>query len=1036
MKQRFSALDIAAIAAELREQVVGCRLNNFYDLNARTFLLKFGKQVCVESNKYFFTNPLKDAKYSIVIESGFRAHLTKFDRENAPLSGFVTKLRKHIKSRRLTGVSQLGTDRVLVFTFGGGANDQDPDWTYYLVCEFFAAGNVLLLDGHYKILSLLRVVTFDKDQVYAVGQKYNLDKNNLVNDNKSQSTIPHMTAERLNILLDEISTAYASPTSINEPLPDQQLSSSTKPIKVPKPVSLRKALTIRLGESGNALIEHCLRRSKLDPLFPASQLCADETKKNDLLAAFQEADSILAAVNKPPVKGYIFSLEQALTNAADPQHPEESTTLYEDFHPFQPLQLVQANRKCMEFPTYNECVDEFFSSIEAQKLKKRAHDRLATAERRLESAKEDQARKLQSLQDAQATCALRAQAIEMNPELVEAIISYINSLLNQGMDWLDIEKLIQSQKRRSPVAAAIQIPLKLIKNAVTVFLPNPESVDNSDESSETSDDDLDDSDDDNKVKEGKVSSKFIAVELDLSLGAFANARKQYELRREALIKETKTAEAASKALKSTQRKIEQDLKRSTTADTQRILLGRKTFFFEKFHWFISSEGYLVLGGRDAQQNELLFQKYCNTGDIFVCADLPKSSIIIVKNKNPHDPIPPNTLQQAGSLALASSKAWDSKTVISAWWVRIDEVSKLAPTGEILPTGSFAIRAKKNYLPPTVLIMGYGILWQLDEKSSERRKARRLEMEVVETQGKVSELKMEGTSVTSEDNIQDVVSEVSYNEDTNNQSTPDTTGSDIHIVSEKRGKKGSKVITAKKVSAKERREARRARRQTALEESLKAPISIEDATDPQTILAILKQKKAKKKHAAREMEISSQIPSNDSSNVQTPTAESEIEEDGVSEPISAEVIEDQSRNSEAENEKGLSTEQRDEKKHAKVESFQRQEMPRSLFEEIFFAIDSLTPNPQQQDTVINAVPTFAPYNAMTKFNQKVKVMPGTGKVGKAARESIAYFMKKLPKSSKEAAYLENLKDGEIVAPISVSRLKMVFGSSGNTKKSKK
>lgn len=36
---------------------------------------------------------------------------------------------------------------------------------------------------------------------------------------------------------------------------------------------------------------------------------------------------------------------------------------------------------------------------------------------------------------------------------------------------------------------------------------------------------------------------------------------------------------------------------------------RKPYWFERFHWFVSSENYLVLSGRDAQQNELLVKRY-------------------------------------------------------------------------------------------------------------------------------------------------------------------------------------------------------------------------------------------------------------------------------------------------------------------------------------------------------------------------------------------------------------------------------------------
>ena len=44
---------------------------------------------------------------------------------------------------------------------------------------------------------------------------------------------------------------------------------------------------------------------------------------------------------------------------------------------------------------------------------------------------------------------------------------------------------------------------------------------------------------------------------------------------------------------------------------------RKPYWFERFNWFISGENYLVLSGRDAQQNELLVKRYlrCDGGRI-------------------------------------------------------------------------------------------------------------------------------------------------------------------------------------------------------------------------------------------------------------------------------------------------------------------------------------------------------------------------------------------------------------------------------------
>lgn len=69
-----------------------------------------------------------------------------------------------------------------------------------------------------------------------------------------------------------------------------------------------------------------------------------------------------------------------------------------------------------------------------------------------------------------------------------------------------------------------------------------------------------------------------------------------------------------------------------------------------------------------------------------------------------------------SMQVCHSQAWDSKIVTSAWWVYPHQVTKTAPTGEYLTVGSFMIRGKKNFLPPAPLIMGFGLLFRLDESS--------------------------------------------------------------------------------------------------------------------------------------------------------------------------------------------------------------------------------------------------------------------------------------------------------------------------------
>jgi len=110
------------VTHELRESLVGLRLANIYDLSSKILLLKFAKP---------------ENKQQLVIDSGFRCHLTDFARTTTSVpSGFVARLRKLLKTRRVTGVSQVGTDRIIEFRFSDGL--------YRLFLEFFSVSTLSL----------------------------------------------------------------------------------------------------------------------------------------------------------------------------------------------------------------------------------------------------------------------------------------------------------------------------------------------------------------------------------------------------------------------------------------------------------------------------------------------------------------------------------------------------------------------------------------------------------------------------------------------------------------------------------------------------------------------------------------------------------------------------------------------------------------------------------------------------------------------------------------------------------------------------
>lgn len=124
------------------------------------------------------------------------------------------------------------------------------------------------------------------------------------------------------------------------------------------------------------------------------------------------------------------------------------------------------------------------------------------------------------------------------------------------------------------------------------------------------------------------------------------------------------------------------------------------------------------------QSELLYRRYLSKGDIFIHADLEGALPMVVKNRigNSDAPISPSTLSQAGNMCVATSTAWDSKAVMSAWWVHAHQVVKTAQVGGgILPTGRFEVKGEKNFLAPSQLVLGFAVLWQVSQGSVKNHK---------------------------------------------------------------------------------------------------------------------------------------------------------------------------------------------------------------------------------------------------------------------------------------------------------------------------
>ncbi len=94
---------------------------------------------------------------------------------------------------------------------------------------------------------------------------------------------------------------------------------------------------------------------------------------------------------------------------------------------------------------------------------------------------------------------------------------------------------------------------------------------------------------------------------------------------------------------------------------------RKPLWFEKFNWFLTSENFLVLSGRDAQQNELLVKRYLRKDDLYVHADLHGAATTILRNEAPGTPgMLPCMLFLGSSLPGSECQADCRLSKVSSW----------------------------------------------------------------------------------------------------------------------------------------------------------------------------------------------------------------------------------------------------------------------------------------------------------------------------------------------------------------------------------
>ena len=200
----------------------------------------------------------------------------------------------------------------------------------------------------------------------------------------------------------------------------------------------------------------------------------------------------------------------------------------------------------------------------------------------------------------------------------------------------------------------------------------------------------------------KVEDAKIKVDLESSLPTIASK----------LFNESKKQKSAigaiQKLIKKTEKELEKTIEEGENAK-QVVTYSevRKKNWFERYRWFFTSDGFLVVGGRDSSSNSAVIRKHLEKDDKVFHGEIYGSPFFLLKDDGSSMA---SSLNEVAHATVCFSRAWkESMYGTNAYWVNPDQVKKGAPSGQSMGKGSFMIEGQRNFVKISTLKMCVAIV---------------------------------------------------------------------------------------------------------------------------------------------------------------------------------------------------------------------------------------------------------------------------------------------------------------------------------------
>jgi predicted ribosome quality control (RQC) complex YloA/Tae2 family protein len=340
-------------------------------------------------------------------------------------------------------------------------------------------------------------------------------------------------------------------------------------------------------------------------------------------------------------------------------------------HDVLPFELSQYEKNAKKyFGAFNDALDEYFSpgtgkkgELKEEKKEGKKAEKTGLYEYRMQK----QMQALGKFRDEEEKLVRKGELVYAHYQMCDGILKTIREARDKGYSWDEIKTKLKSSDK--PEARAIK-SIDTGRGIITVTLDNED------------------------------------VELDIRLSVHQNSQIYYDRAKKLSAKIKGALEAIEETKKLSEKEEAPEARKKPEKPKQK--------WFEQFRWFISSDGFLVIGGRDAQSNEDIVKKYLEKRDIFFHAHVSGSPAVVIKTEGKE--VPETTLIEAAQFTVSYSGIWKSGQASGdVYWVLPEQVSKTPESGEYVPKGAFVIRGKRNYYKDVLLGTALGVVLDEEER---------------------------------------------------------------------------------------------------------------------------------------------------------------------------------------------------------------------------------------------------------------------------------------------------------------------------------